>query len=483
MDFSNGTAVSDQAPNPVNYTAMQVPVDPVGSFLKAAQQSAQIGQTNAQTQQIQAAAVGQQLQNQRMQNYQAAYQQFAQNPTPQGAVQMAMAYPEVASNVQQAWNGYNEQERQQRLDVFAPITSALQNGRLDLANNLVQQRIDALQNTPGLAQDPELQRDLNGAQQFQQLLQHDAQNGTQHALAFAYGTLAAAQGPQDFMQHFGQGQTMPSTIGQAQANVGFTQAETQNVNSAIQNRAAQFGLDQNQFQAGVQFKLRELNYLQNAPAMDPATRAQADQSAVDSVAFNQLAARTGNLANQIGVLDQNGQWSAGTPGRVQMGWQNFWGSQNNVNTLKQEYQQVMGSLGAFGGAGVGDADKKNLASGIPDQNASPVQIQQFMQSMQNAQVRAARIADGKSSWAYSYGRLGPATSDATINGIQVAKGTSFPKYMSQLLAPNSKAPSPFPAPNAPPGVQTGVQPGAPATAGAPLTGNMSRYNKYLSGGQ
>lgn len=483
MDFSNGTAVSDQAPNPVNYTAMQVPVDPVGSFLKAAQQSAQIGQTNAQTQQIQASAIGQQLQNQRMQNYQAAYQQFAQNPTPQGAVQMAMAYPEVASNVQQAWNGYNEQERQQRLDVFAPITSALQNGRLDLADNLVQQRIAALSNTPGLDQNPQLQQDLQGTQQFQQLLRYDMQNGTQHALAFAYGTLAAAQGPQDFMTHFGQGQTMPSTVGQAQANVNLTNAQTSDVQSMIQNRAAQFGLDQNQFQAGVQFKLRELNYAQNAPAMDPATRAQADQSAVDSVGYNLQAQRTNNLATQIGVLDQNGQWNTGAPARVQMGWQNFWGSQNNVNTLKTEYQQVMGSLGAFGGAGVGDADKKNLASGIPDQNASPVQIQQFLQSMQNAQLRAARISDAKSSWAYNYGRLGPATSDATINGIQVAKGTSFPKYMSQLLTANSQAPSPFPAPTANPGVQTGVQPGAPATAGAPLTGSLARYNKYLSGGQ
>lgn len=486
--------ISGTPPSPVNYTGLQVPIDPVGSFLKAAQAQAGINLTNAQTQQAQQAASLLALSNQRQQDYRSAWQDFSQNPTPQGAVQMAMTFPELAQNVTGAWNQYNEQQRQQRLDTIAPIGAALQNGRLDLANNLVQQHIDAIQNTLGYDRDPSMQQDLQSAQQMQGIIQGDLQNGTQNALAHVYATAAAAMGPQDFMQHFGQGATMPSTVATAQAapakawaDVGLTNAYTQDIGSAIQNRAAQFGLDQNRLQADVMLKLRDMNYQQNAPYMQPDARAQADQDAVNSVSYGQMAQRMGNLAQQVGVLDQNGQWSSGVAGNVKSAWQNFWGTQDSVNTMKQEYSQVMGTLGAFGGAGLSKSDQKNLAPGIPPQNAAPQQIQQFMQSFQNAELRAARISDAKSSWAYSYGRLGPATSDSNVGGVQVAKGTSFPQFMNQLLKANSTAPSPFPAPNAVPGVQVAPQgsaQGAPqATPQATLTGNLARYNKYLTGGQ
>ncbi|MGS1071530.1 hypothetical protein [Burkholderia glumae] len=465
---------------PVNYTGMQIQADPVGSFLKAAQMQAQTGLMNSEAQQVQQSAIGQQLTNQRAQSYQNAYQNFSANPTPQGAIQLAAAYPEIGAHLPGAWQQYNEQARQQELTNLAPVVASLQNNRYDLASQLLQNHIDAINNTPGADQDPQMQKELAGARQLQQSVQNDAQTGGKGTLAGLYGTLAAAMGPQDFMTHFGQGQTMGPTIAtasiapaQAQANVGLTNAQTADVNSIIANRAGQFGLDQQRLQADVGFKLRAMNYEQNAPAMQPEMRAQADQAAVDSVAYGQMADRTGNLAQQIGAMDQNGKWVSGVPGNIVSGWQNLWGSQGDMNTLRQEYQQVMGTLGAFGGAGVSSGDKKNLSPGIPAKDASPGQIKEFLQSFQNAQVRAARIADAKSSWAYSFGRLGPATSDQTIGGVQVAKGTSFPQFMSQMLKTNSTAPSPFPAPNANPGVQTGA-----GTGGQPFSGGLSYLNKY-----
>lgn len=480
-------------PQPVNYTGLQIQADPVGNFLKASQAQAQIGLTGAQTQQTQQQTALMGLAQQRQQQYQQQYQQFVQNPTPQAAIKLATANPEYSATVQSAWNGFNEQQRQQKLDTFSPIYSSLLNGRSDIADNLMQNHIDAVQNTPGYENNPQMTQDLNVAKQVHSLIQFDQQNGTKHAQAFMGSTLAAAMGPQDFQQHFAQSQTMPATVAtaniapvQAAANVGQTQALTQDIGSIIQNRAAMFGLDQNQFQANLQLKLRQMNYEQNAPSMAPQTRMQADQDAADSVSHGMMAQRIGTLAQNVGALDQNGQWSAGKPEDVRAGWQNFFGSQDQLNTVRNEYQQVMGSIGGFGGAGLSEADKKTLAQGFPAKNADPQQITAFLQSFQNASLRAARMSDAKSSWAYSFGRLGPATQDADVGGIQVAKGTTFPAFMRSMLATGSQAPSPYAAPNAAPGVQINQpQSGAQSapSGNQTFTGSLSYLNRYTGGGQ
>ena len=488
-------------PQPVNYTGLQIQPDPVGNFLKASQAQANIGllgaQTQqaqgaagllgAQTQQVQQVAQGLQLANQRQQNFADQWKQFSANPTPQGAVQMAMANPEWSTQIQSTWNGYNEQQRQQKLDMISPVMASLQNNRPDLATNLLEQHARAIQNTPGYENDQGMQQDLAGTQNMLKIIAQDPKQ----ALAYVYATSAAAQGPQDFMTHVKQAGTLPADVAAAQyqpaaaaADVAVKNSQAQDLQSMIQNRAAQFGLDQNRLQAEVQFKLRQMNYEQNAPSMAPTTRAQADQDATDSVVHGQMAERLGTLAQNVGVLNQQGQWVSGKPEDVRAGWQNFWGNQDQLNTVRTEYQQVMGTVGGFGGAGLTDSDKKTLSQGFPAKNADPDQIQSFLQSFQNASLRAARMSDAKSSWAYSFGRLGPATQDADVGGIQVAKGTTFPAFMKQMLATGSQAPSPYAAPNASPGVQINQQGGQqPAQGGASptFTGGLSYLNQYVGG--
>jgi hypothetical protein len=471
-------------PQPVNYSGMQIQADPVNSFLKASQAQANIGLTQAQQQQTQQQTALLGMAQQRQQAFADQWQQFVKNPTPLGAIQMATANPEWAGQISGSWNNFTDAQRQQTLNQLVPIASSLQNGRYDLANDLVQQHIDAVQNTPGYENNQQLQLELATAKDAQRMIQADQQNGTHTAQAYVLGTLAAAQGPQEFAKHFVESQTVPAGIetaniapAQAAANVGVTQSQAQDLQSIIANRAATFGLDQQKFQTDVALKLRELNYQQNAPNMDPALRAQADQAAADSVAHDQMAQRIGTLAQNIGTMNASGQWVAGKPEDIRAGWQNFWGDQDQVNTLRNELQSVNNSLGAFGGVGLSPKDKNTLTAGLPPKNAGNDQIQAFLQSLQNASLRAARMADGKSSWAYTYGRLGPATQDANIGGIQVARGTTFPQFMTQLLKAGSTAPSPFAAPNAAPGVQIN-QPAQPAQGAGQFGGNLSYLNKY-----
>lgn len=476
------------APQPVNYTGMQIQADPVNSFLKASQAQAQIGLLGAQQQLTQQQAGLTQLQNQRQQQYNDQLQQFRANPTPQAAAQLAMSLPELATNVSSAWNQYNEATRQQKLDQFTPVYSSLLNGRPDLAENLIQKHVDAIQNTPGYESNSSLQTDLNGAQNLLKMIQADQKNGTQYAQAYMGATMAAAMGPDNFLAHIGQGATVPASIqsanmlpAQTAANISATQSQAQDLQSIIANRAATFGLDQQKFQTDVGLKLRELNYTQNAPSMPPGLRAQADQEAADSVAHDQMAQRIGTLAKNVGALNGAGQWATGKPEDVRAGWQNFWGDQDQVNTIRNEVQAVSNTLGALNGIGLAPKDAKTISAGLPSKNANADQIQSFLQSLQNASLRAARINDGKSSWAYAFGRLGPATQDADIGGVQVAKGTTFPQFMSQMLKAGSTAPSPIGAPNAPPGVQINA-PGQEAQSGGTpaLSGALSRYSKYMT---
>lgn len=476
-------------PQPINYTGLMVQPDPVGNFLKAAQAQAGIGLTNAQTQNVQQSALLQSLAAQRQQQFQQQWQQFSQNPTPQSAVQMAMANPEWATNVTSAWNQYNEQQRQQKIDLSAPVAASLQNGRYDLASRLVQDHIDAITNTPGYDRDPQMMNDLQGAKRMLSTIQGDQDSGTKNALSMLYGSLAAAMGPQDFMHHFGQGATMPATVAAAQfapaqaaANVGLTASQAQDLQSAIQRRAADFQLDQNRFQADLQLKLRQMNYEQTAPNMDPNTRQIVTSGALDSVQHGQMADRLGTLLNNVGTLSQNGQWVSGKPEDVRNFWQNIWGSQDDLASMRTEYQSVMKSLSGFGQAGISDKDFKTLESGFPAKNADPQQIVSFLSSFRNASLRAARVSDGSSTWAGTFGWMGPAKYDANVGGVQVGKGTTFAQYMKQNLAAGSGMPSAFPAPTAAPGVQLGVPaagtPGAPAPA---FSGGMSYLNKYLTG--
>ncbi|AOJ10335.1 hypothetical protein [Burkholderia mayonis] len=477
-------------PQPINYTGLQIQPDPVGNFLKAAQAQAGIGLTNAQTQNVQQSALLNSLAAQRQQQFQQQWQQFSQNPTPQSAVQMAMANPEWADSITSAWNRYNEQERQQKLDASAPVLASLQNGRYDLASKLVQNHIDAIQNTPGYDSNPHMQEDLAGAQQMLSVIKADQQGGTKDALSTLTASLVAAMGLPNFMQHFAQGATMPATIAAAQfapvqaaANVGLTEAQTQNIGSEIANRAAQFGLSQNAFQADLQLKLRAMNYQQTAPNMDESTRQIVTTGALDSVQHGQMADRVGSLLSNVATLNQAGQWASGKPEDVRNFWQNFWGSQDNVSSLRNEYQSIMKGVSGYGQAGLSDADRKALETGFPAKNASPDQIVQFLSSMRNASLRAARISDGSSSWAGSFGWMGPAKYDANVGGVQVAKGTTFAQFMKQNLASGSGTPSAFAAPTAAPGVQlkppAGTAPGAPS---APVfDGSMSYLNKYLTG--
>lgn len=466
-------------PQPVNYTGLMVQPDPIGAFQKAAtlqNTQAQTGLLNAQAQDVQQSALLRSLAAQRQQAFRDQWQQFSQNPTPQTAVQMAMANPEWATQVQSAWGGYNEQQRQQKLDLASPIYSTLLNGRPDLAEKLIQQHVEAIQNTPGFESNPQMQQDLNGAKQVLGLIQGDQQNGTRNAQAFLGGTLAAAMGPQDFMSHFGQGATMPATIATAnvapalaQANVGLTNAQTGQLQASTGQTQAQTQAIVNDANMAVQNWVRNYNF----PQLSPEQNNQLNGLAMNAAAANNRANQFDNLNGALDKALSGNEWKSGISGSVMGKLQQVFGTQDPLSVVRNGIQAVTSSPEYGVLLANGDPNAKTLSQGIPP-NADAQYIKTSLQAMSNLSRIQARMSDISAQWmSVNGGSLGIATRDFTIGNTKVAAGTPFSAVMMKAIEPGSKFPSTYPAPNGTAGL---------SNAGPQFSGNLSYLNKYTSGG-
>ncbi|WP_412021544.1 hypothetical protein [Burkholderia cepacia] len=467
-------------PQPINYTGLQIQPDPIGAFQKAAtlqNTNAQTGLLNAQSQNVQQSALLQSLAAQRQQAFQQQWQKFSADPTPQSAVQMAMTNPEWAQQVQNTWSGFNEQQRQQKLDFISPVISTLQNGRTDLANNLVQQHIDAIQNTPGYENNPAMQQDLNGAKQMLATIQGDEQNGTKNALAQLYGTAAAAQGPHDFMSHFGQGATMPATIAtanvapaQAQANVGLTNAQTGQVQAATGQTQAHTQSIANEANMAVQNWVRNYNF----PQLSPEQNNQLNGLAMNAAAANNRANQFDNLSGALDKALSGNEWKSGIAGSVMGKMQQVFGAQDPLSVVRNGLQAVTSSPEYAMLLANGDPNAKTVSQGIPA-NADATYIKTQLQAMSNLSRLQARMSDVSAQWmSVNGGSLGIATRDFQIGNTKVAAGTPFSAVMMKAIEPGSKFPSAYPAASGTAGL---------SNAGPQFSGGLSYLNKYTSGGQ
>lgn len=467
-------------PQPINYTGLQIQPDPIGAFQKAAalqNTQAQTGLLNAQAQNVQQSSLLQSLAAQRQQAFRDQWQQFSANPTPQGAVQMAMANPEWATQVQGAWNGYNEQQRQQKIDLTSPIYSTLLNGRPDVAEKLIQQHVDAIQNTPGYESNPQMQQELNGAKQMLGLVQSDQQNGTRNAQAYIGGTLAAAMGPQDFMSHFGQGATMPATIAtanvapaQAQANVGLTNAQTGQVQAATGQTQAQTQAIANDANMAVQNWVRNYNF----PQLSPEQNNQLNGLAMNAAAANNRANQFDNLNGALDRALSGNDWKSGISGSVMGKLQQVFGTQDPLSVVRNGLQAVTSSPEYAMLLANGDPNAKTLSQGIPA-NADATYIKTQLQAMSNLSRLQARMSDVSAQWmSVNGGSLGIATRDFTIGNTKVAAGTPFSAVLMKAVEPGSKFPSAYPPASGTAGL---------SNAGPQFSGNLSYLNKYTSGGQ
>lgn len=126
--------------DPINYMAAVPQIDLGKSFGSGLQ----IGGTLGQMQQEQEAR--QRAQQQALQ-YQADIQSAMAAPTPQAFAALALKYPQQREALKQVWDQLSEGDRKQEGDTMAQAYSALLSGRSDIAQQAIQQQIDARKNS------------------------------------------------------------------------------------------------------------------------------------------------------------------------------------------------------------------------------------------------------------------------------------------------------------------------------------------------
>lgn len=172
---------------PLDYTSAFANVpSPQAAMLDGLKFGAGFSEMQAKRQQ-EAAALAQQKQ------MQADLLALSQNPTTQAIGAMSLKYPQLSEQFKRSYDMLEPTEQQSRLSSAAPVYAAVQNGRPDVAVQLLRERADALKNS-GKAE--EAQQTLTMADMVEK--------SPQQAKVIMGTMLAAVLGPDKFAENFGK---------------------------------------------------------------------------------------------------------------------------------------------------------------------------------------------------------------------------------------------------------------------------------------
>lgn len=409
--------------------------DPAQSFTQGLQAG------NA-VQQLQMQRMQQAMQLGRMQSMWQASQQVAANPTLQNVAQLSIAFPEVSEQLKRSFDMLQPAQQQSKLQTAIPIYAAMQSGRYDVAEQMLRDHADALENSGN-------QQEAQQTRQMADLIQNNP--GGAHTIAGL--TLSAAMGPDKFKDTFGSlpaTQVGYNTIGagsqksQAEADIasanaatqlGRNQAEIGQIQANVANQAGRLQLDRDQLMSNTQLKLQELQLQYGKPP--DSVRPVIDQSMTDAAASEQSANRYLDLANRM----ESSGLGHGVAGKASDVWAKITGTEDGAQALKQEYAHIVnnGALSqtkdALGGR-VTDTDMKVAMGPVPDANADPSVVAAYLRGNAKLMQLAAAQAQAKGEWLAQSGQsgnLGRASTDMVIMGTKVPAGSNFADFSRQFI--------------------------------------------------
>lgn len=422
-------------PEPYDYSSAFANLpSPVQSFT----QGLQGGQAVLQNQMAQ-------IQMQRNMALQQALMKIGPNASPQDVAQLSVMFPEMSEQFKRSYDMLTPLQQQSRMNATIPIYTAVQNGRTDLAAQMLRDRATALDNS-GNAQEAAQSRAM-------------ADMVEQHpdTAKLTMGTLlASTMGPDKFAQTFSDIDTQrradelqPSNVQKAQADAQKAQADAdvatgtvpaklqaaildnQNISSQIKSRLAQLALDRDKFRTDTQFRYAELARKPGAVDLSPGAEGLVNDSVQGATLSRQSASQLNDLANQFETADPRaigagfGEWAA-----------NFTGQQDYVSSLRKEYNRVMTGQAIQSLKGVGRITDKEMGvamSGFPASTANPQQVTMFLRGMAKLQQYSASVNDAKSDWVTSVGSLGKTMRDIDVQGVRVPAGTSFQDFINKTI--------------------------------------------------
>lgn len=388
----------------------------------------------------------------------AAFSKIA-NPTARDYAQLVMKYPELKDSYKSSWDAVSAEQQKTKLDTAAPVFAALQSGRPDLAEQLLQQNLDALKNSGG---NP---KDIQAAETWLKMVQQQPNHAAQLGGVF----LASVMGPEKFEAAFGKigserraDETQPFTNASSAATTAKTVSETKktdaetptiapraaaeiaNINSQIAERAGKLALDSDKLASETALKLQELT--QKAGEIHPDARKVINEAAGGSVMASNSAAQMRGLASQFDAAA--GEWKGGA-GAVDEAVKSFTGTQDYMTQLRREYTRIRATqINALLPPGpASDKDIQNAQAGFLKETANPKEIASWLRGMAKLQDYQAKYEDARGEWVATVGHLGKTNKDIEVGGVKVPAGYTLTDYLRKTLA----APGPATTPQAPRG--------------------------------
>lgn len=371
--------------------------------------------------------------------------QLATNPNPTASdfAQITMKYPQLAEHFKNTWTMLNADQQQTQLGNATQVYAALQAGRPEIAQKLLEDQAAAYTNSGD-----EKNARINST--LAQLIQQSPETAKTSAGLF----LSSVLGPEKFATTFSTlgdqqraQERQPAEVAKGSAEARIKQAEAivtpqrlalensykasqiRDVDSQIGDRAARLRLDRDKLQSDVEMKLYELN--QKAGTLDDGAKKLINDSTVNSVVADQSASQMLDLAGRLekqgggyGAFSTAGEWM-----------KKMTGNQNAMTEMRQEYIRLRNNqaLKMLPPGPASDKDITVAMQGFPPDTADAATLSSFLKGMAKLQQYTAVAENAKAEWVNSVGHLGKPKIDINIGGVNVPAGSTFTDFAKQYI--------------------------------------------------
>jgi hypothetical protein len=377
------------------------------SPLAAATEGLQLGAGLAQAQ---LSGEAQQKARQQSAQHQAALQQYMQNPTMQGLLQIApMLPPEMVKNISEANKMLSEEQRTNALQFGGTVLGFLEAGRTEDAIAVLRDRASAYRNSGDQVNATALDR-----------LVRIAEIDPNAAKAFVGVNMAAMPGGEAFIKGL-------AGIGGEQRARELQAPAVRTAQAGATTAEATAGVAPEAAAADVEKKMADIDKIRAEIAdkqgeIPESARTIVNQSTEEAWTSRNGAQRAGDLAKRF-----DERWTLGQAGRAFDALRSLIGNTSEIAQLKQQYERELTSqvLANLPPGALSNAEQDQLRKGFPKATDSGESIAAYLRTVQKAYQMREVFADIRGQWAAANGMSGPARRDFTIEGIEVPRGTTF----------------------------------------------------------
>ena len=359
---------------------------------------------------------------------------------------LTVKYPHLSKQYKDTHEMKSKDEQVARVAIAAQVDSALQAGKVDIAKQLIDQRIEAAENSGNQQEaqawkatrqvmdtDPVAAKIMAGSyrasvdKDYAENLAKVGQEQRNQALfpdLKRKGTAEAAKAESEATTQAAIAQNAPQA---ERAKVAYQQMQSKKISAEIDNLSSRLALDRDKLDFEVQSSLDKLS---GNPLSGDAAKI-VNESVMQAGKLKTQASQAKSLADKF--EKEGGGFGLGST--IAEKFAQFTGSQDTATALRQEFERVSASnvISLLPPGPATDKDIAIIRAGFPPATADAKTIADFLRSMARVQEYEALSKDAQASWVDMNGSLGTARKGIEVNGIRVPAGTRYQDFAQTYI--------------------------------------------------